>query len=381
LLVFTPPARAALPQIQSHRGGSERDGKPTFAEESMAGFRSAWEDERTVLELDIKLSADRVPVVIHDATLDRTTVCTGRVDARTWADLREHCPSDVLGIDPLPRAKADPLVPMASLSEVLDYAKASGAPLNIEIKNIPGEPDFDPSSSFVDTVLDTIKSSGVPLSQLIIQSFYPPNLDEAQRLLPGVATAFLTSSGPSFAPAIYAAERGYTWWSPAWPVSKDDVDGAHALGLKVVPWTIDKPDDIRSAAAAGVEALITNDPVMAKRALGLPVGPSPPAARQSTVPSRSPRLQLIRAHLRGRWLVVRVQVDGPVQAPLQAFLHGSKLAARGVVSAQRTGVVVAKLRLTQVARNVLRRHSAIVLRVLDRSVRVSRPRRQSPQRE
>ena len=277
LLLVAAPARGAVPQIQSHRGGAERDGKPAFAEESMPAFRSAWEDEHTVLELDVKLSADRVPVVIHDATLDRTTVCSGRVDARTWDDLRRHCPSDVLGIDPLPRATADPPVPMASLREVLSYAKASGAPLNIEIKNIPGEPDFDPTSRYAETVLDTIKRSRVPLSQLIIQSFWPPNLDVAQRVLPGVATAFLTSGGTSLGFAQFSALRRYTWWSPAWPVSKSDVDQAHLFGLKVVPWTIDTPQGIRDAAAAGVEAVITNDPVMAKRALGLAVGR--PAAR------------------------------------------------------------------------------------------------------
>jgi glycerophosphoryl diester phosphodiesterase len=288
LLVLAVPATAAVPQIQSHRGGAERDGKPAFAEESMAAFRSAWGDERTVLELDVKLSADRVPVVIHDATLDRTTVCTGRVDSRTWADLRDHCPSDVLGIDPLPRAKADPPVPMASLREVLDYARGSGAPLNIEIKNIPGEPDFDPSSAYADTVLETIKASGVPLSQLIIQSFYPPNLDEAQRVFPGVATAFLTASGASSAPAFFAAVRGYTWWSPAWPVSKADVQQAHGLGLKVVPWTIDTPDGIRGAAGAGVDALITNDPVMAKRALGVRAGPPKPSRGDVRSRTQSP---------------------------------------------------------------------------------------------
>jgi glycerophosphoryl diester phosphodiesterase len=271
LLLIAAPARAAVPEIQSHRGGAERDGKPTFAEESMAAFRSAWEDEHTVLELDVKLSADRVPVVIHDATLDRTTVCSGRVDARTWADLRKNCPSDVLGIDPLPVAKADPPVPMASLREVLAYAKGSGAPLNIEIKNIPGEPDFDPTSRFAETVLNTIKAARLPLSQLIIQSFWPPNLDAAQRVLPGVATAFLTSGGTSAGFIEFSALRHYTWWSPAWPVSNADVDQAHALGLKVVPWTIDTPQGIRDAAAAGVEAVITNDPVMAKRALGVPV--------------------------------------------------------------------------------------------------------------
>jgi glycerophosphoryl diester phosphodiesterase len=367
---MTAPARAAVPEIQSHRGGAERDGKPTFAEESMAGFRSAWEDEHTVLELDVKLSADRVPVVIHDATLDRTTVCSGRVDAQTWADLRDRCPSDVLGIDPLARAKADPLVPMASLREVLDYAKASGAPLNVEIKNIPGEPDFDPTSAFADTVLETIKDSGVPLSQLIVQSFYPPNLDEAQRLLPGVATAFLTAAQTSTAAAVFAAARHYTWWSPAWPVSKADVDQAHALGLKVVPWTIDTPDGIREAAATGVEALITNDPVMAKRALGLPLR-SPARAGSPAVAAPTTHLRLIRARL-GHWsLYLRLGVDGPVERQLLAFLPNGALAARGFVKSSRAGVLEARLRLTAAARKALRRHPRTALHVLGHRIRAS----------
>src|SRR5260370_700798 len=113
------------------------------------------------------------------------------------------------------------------------------------------EPDPDPTFAHAAPVLQTIRAPRVPLRQLIIQSFYPPNLDEAQRLLPGVATAFLTASGASSAPALYAAARGYTWWSPPWPVAKSDVDQAHALGLKVVPWTIDTPDRIRGAGAVG----------------------------------------------------------------------------------------------------------------------------------
>jgi glycerophosphoryl diester phosphodiesterase len=372
-LVVAAPASAATPQIQSHRGGAERDGKPTFAEESMAGLRSAWEQEHTVLELDVKLAADRVPVVIHDATLDRTTICSGRVDARTWADLRAHCASDVLGIDPLPRAKADPLVPMASLAEVLAYAKASGAPLNIEIKNIPGEPDFDPTSAYADTVLDTIAASGVPASQLIIQSFWPPNLDEAQRRLPRVATAFLTS-GTGIASIIYSAERGYTWWSPAWPVTEADVDQAHAAGLKVVPWTIDTSDGIRAAADAGVDAIITNDPVMAKRALGLPAGTTTAVASGGPAAAPAPphlTLVGIRMRRRGRVLLLRLRADGPGTAALRAFLPSGKLAARGSVTAHRAGVVTARLLLTPAGRRALRDHPRTHLRVLGRRIQVA----------
>ena len=262
-------AAAALPQIQAHRGGPERLGEPAFAEETMPAFRDAWEKRGAVLELDVKLSSDRVPVAIHDDTLDRTTACTGPVNARTWAQLRAECPSDVIGIDPYATAAPRKPVPMASLAEVLAYATASGAPLNIEIKNIPGENDFDPTPAYAQTVVDAIRSSGVPLSQVTVQSFWPPNLDVVASELPEAQTSLLTFSPVSTAGPEFAAARGYDWWSPAWPVTASDVARAHAAGVKVVPWTVDTADDVRAVAAAGADALITNDPVMARRALGL----------------------------------------------------------------------------------------------------------------
>ena len=269
-LAGAPAAQAAVPAIHAHRGGPERLMQPAFAEESMAGFRDAHALRGAVLELDVKLSKDRVPVVIHDDTLDRTTACTGRVDARTWAQLRDECPSDVLGIDPYARAKANPPVPMTRLREVLDYARASGATLNLEIKNIPGEKDFDPSPAFAETIVREIRASGLPLDQLIVQSFWPANLDVVAQELPGAQTSLLTFAPVNEAGAQLAASRGYTWWSPAWPVSADQIAQAHGLGLKVVPWTIDTADGVRAAAAAGVDAVITNDPVMARQALGMP---------------------------------------------------------------------------------------------------------------
>jgi glycerophosphoryl diester phosphodiesterase len=271
LLVLAPAtAVAAVPQIHAHRGGPQQLGQPAFAEETMPAFRDAWEQRGAVLELDVKLSADGVPAAIHDDTLDRTTVCTGPVSDRTWADLRANCPSDVIGIDPHPTAAPRRPVPMASLAAVLAYAKRSGAPLNIEIKNIPGDNDFDPSPAYAQAVVDVIRASGVPLSQVIVQSFWPPNLDVVAAELPGAQTSLLTFSPVSTAGPEFAAARGYDWWSPEWPVTAADVARAHAAGVKVAPWTVDTPDGIRAVATAGADAVITNDPVMARRALGLP---------------------------------------------------------------------------------------------------------------
>src|SRR3954447_20468356 len=88
-------ATAAPPQIQAHRGGTVVNGKPTFAEETLDAYRNAARSG-FVFEVDAKLTRDGVPVAIHDATLDRTTTCTGQVRAFTRAALR-GCRLDVLG--------------------------------------------------------------------------------------------------------------------------------------------------------------------------------------------------------------------------------------------------------------------------------------------
>ena len=269
-LVPAAAAAAAVPAVHAHRGGPMQLMTPAFAEGSMPAFADAWGVRRAVLELDVKLSEDRVPVVIHDDTLDRTTQCTGPVAERTWADLRASCPTDVLGIDPYRTAKADPPVPLVRLREVLNYARETGAVLNIEIKNIPGENDFDPTPAYARTVIAAIREAEVPLGQVIVQSFWPPNLDVAEQELAGAQTALLTLQQANGGGPEFAASRGYEWWSPNWPAQASDIQRAHGLGVKVVPWTIDTTDGIRAAAAAGADAVITNDPVLARRALGLP---------------------------------------------------------------------------------------------------------------
>ena len=102
-LAAAEPALAARPFIHAHRGGSLEFGKPVYPESTLPAYRHA-ASLGFVLELDVKLTSDRVPVVIHDATLDRTTPCTGNVAARTFAQLRADCPSDILGTNDQLRA-------------------------------------------------------------------------------------------------------------------------------------------------------------------------------------------------------------------------------------------------------------------------------------
>src|SRR5215210_2522838 len=85
LLAGTSTAEAA-PQIHAHRGGTTVKGKATYGEESLAAYKRA-ASNGFVLEVDAKLTEDGVPVAIHDATLDRTTACTGEVRTFSLAEL------------------------------------------------------------------------------------------------------------------------------------------------------------------------------------------------------------------------------------------------------------------------------------------------------
>ncbi len=278
------------------------DGVPRFPENTMPAFRNAAKREQAVLELDVKLTKDRVPVVIHDDTFDRTTDCSGPVKKRTLDQLR-GCRADVLGSPdsglPTKRVR-DPDVRVPRLSTVLRFAKRTGARVNVEIKNLPTDNDFDVTSGYANRVMDTVIAARLPKSQLLVQSFLPQNLDVAKDRLPGVETSLLTlrafnSGGPATAQA-----RGYEYVSPGFPVDQTYVSQAHDRGRRIVPYTLDTPRDVKKAARLGADEIITDDPAMARRALrsvepAAPKMPPPPGDAACRRARASRTMPLVKA--------------------------------------------------------------------------------------
>jgi glycerophosphoryl diester phosphodiesterase len=270
LLVFAaPPALAAVPEIHAHRGGTVVHGKARYAEQSLGAFRAAAR-HGFVLEVDAKLTEDRVPVAIHDATLDRTTNCSGELRTFTLTEL-DACRTDVLGSagSPPPTRRASTPQRIGTIQGVLQFARFTGAKVNLEIKNVPTDPDFDSTPAYANRVMDVVLASGIPRSQLLIQSFIAANLEVARQRMPGVATSLLSVQAINEPYLQAAADGNYDFISPEWPVSADYVRRAHGLGLDVAPFTLDRAADVRAAASAKVDAVITDDPLMAGRALGL----------------------------------------------------------------------------------------------------------------
>jgi glycerophosphoryl diester phosphodiesterase len=252
-------ASAATPQLHAHRGGSWVDGKAKYAENTLPAFRAAARSG-FVLEFDIGVTADGVPVVLHDNSLDRTTACTGPLNAVTLEALKA-CPNDIVGSPggSLGGKRSSKTTPVPTLVEVLALAKREKATVNAELK------DFDADDSRVKKAIDVLVANPLPQGKLIVQSFFPFNLDLVKARLPNVPRSRLTlQSGDD--QGLEAAKRaGDTWVSPQWPVSEKYMRRAHAAGLKVVPYTLNTKTAVRNAAALKVDALITDDPSSARR--------------------------------------------------------------------------------------------------------------------
>jgi glycerophosphoryl diester phosphodiesterase len=326
-LVLAPTAFAAVPQIHAHRGGTVLDGKARFAEESLAAYKNAARND-FILEVDAKLTEDGVPVAIHDATLDRTTNCTGEVRTFTLAELA-GCRTD------FPAGRPARIITIRSL---LGYARKAGPTVNLEIKNVPTDPDYDSTPAYANRVMDAVIASRIPRSRLIVQSFIPANLDVAAQRLPGVATSLLSLQAINEPYLQIAFDNDYDIISPEWPVSADYVRRAHGNGLDVIPFTLDSAADVRAARGAKVDELITDDPLMAARAMGL----------------RRARAFDATVFIDGRRMIAVVHLLGPRGVSARQSCRGTLL-MRVVLQGRRTQQVRRKLSRNCDARFGIRR--------------------------
>jgi glycerophosphoryl diester phosphodiesterase len=139
------------------------------------------------------------------------------------------------------------------------------AAADIEIKNLPGEPDFtpdrEPAVEATVAALDAVGFSG----QVIVSSFHPASVAHSRALRPDVPTGLLTSAETPVATALEAAARdGHPWVLPFVAQVLDAGTGSaeevHRAGLLLGIWIADDPETARTLFELGVDAVATNDP-------------------------------------------------------------------------------------------------------------------------
>ncbi|MCW2544089.1 MAG: Glycerophosphoryl diester phosphodiesterase [Frankiales bacterium] len=284
LAVPTPSSAAPAVLVSAHRGGA------AYApENTMVAFRNAVRLGVDELETDVQRTQDGTLVLMHDDTLQRTTSCAGTVSATSDSALARcdagwwWSPGPSLTVPS--QAAAHPLrgkgIRVPRLTDLLSYARSLGsrAPrLSIEIKDIPGESNFDPLGTAVAPALvAAIAASGVAKSRIVVQSFFPTAIEAVKRLDPALKTQFLTSSstGETAAPNVaYVIARGHDIAAPnsdAPDLLAPLIELAHAAGKAVIPYTPDTRSAQRRAVELGVDGVITNRPACLLTVLGRPV--------------------------------------------------------------------------------------------------------------
>jgi glycerophosphoryl diester phosphodiesterase len=225
------------PNIVAHRGYHS-----THPENSLSAFRSAERLGCAWVECDVHASADGVPIVIHDDTLDRTTSGTGRVADRVCSDLSS------MRLKFGDRLTGEPVPTLPRLLAAL--RPETGILVELKPHDSPG---------LVRNVLKMLRAERRPW---VLQSFDPANLLEVRARDPGAPMALLVEDAAGLERAV----------GEAWPcvnadhvlLNADVVGSLRARGAGVGAWTVNAEPDLRRAVALGLDWLITDEPLLAR---------------------------------------------------------------------------------------------------------------------
>jgi glycerophosphoryl diester phosphodiesterase len=295
LLASPASAQPSDFDLQAHRGGR---GETT--EESLRAFAKAIELGVSTLELDIAITKDGQPLVWHDPTIDAEKCAdtgpafTGDpqypyvgklVHELTLVQLRTLDCGRRLAEFPDAEVVRDNKI--ATLPEVFALADSyrAGVRFNIETKVEADRPNWSAApQEFVDVILAAVRSAG-KVSAVEIESFdwrTLPMVRQAEPSIPLVALYNDETWAPDSPwlpginavgvgePVIGARMVGADIVSPDYQLvtGRPYVEHAHALGLKVIPWTVNDADAMRAQIGYGVDGLITDYPTLLRSVLG-----------------------------------------------------------------------------------------------------------------
>ncbi len=231
------------PLALAHRGAS------AYApENTLAAFNLALDMGADGVELDVTLTQDGVPIVIHDDTVDRTTNGRGNIKDLTLAQIQQ--------LDASFKFENYRGEKMPTLDQVL-RAIGKRCIVNIELKSTTFKTDGIEAAT-----LSVMQDTGA-YANVIISSFNPFALMRMAELDPRVPRGLL------YAPNLPLYLRR-AWLRPlARPtamhphcsmITAEYVAWAHGQGLRINTWTTDEPDEMRRLYDLGVDAIMTNKP-------------------------------------------------------------------------------------------------------------------------
>lgn len=207
-----------------HRGA-----KGHLPENTLASFEKAIDLGVDMIELDVRLSFDKVPMVLHDETIDRTTSKTGMVTDYNTKELQQ------LGIP--------------TLRDVLELVD-NRCEINVELKTF----------SATQPVLDLIAKSTFDQNTILISSFDWNALQEVRFHDEEIRIGVLTETDLDLALAFAKFIKAYSINPYYHLLTAENVQKIKEKGFKVFPWTINEPEDITFVQSLEVDGIITDFP-------------------------------------------------------------------------------------------------------------------------
>ncbi|AYY79348.1 MULTISPECIES: glycerophosphodiester phosphodiesterase family protein [Proteus] len=231
-------------KIAAHRGFSGKAPENTLAAFKMAiDFGCEW------IETDVQLTADYVPVLIHDKTVNRCTNGQGAVRFHTLDDL--HHLDAGSWFSSLYQGEKIP-----SLRQGLQLIKRSGTKLNIELKTWPD----DDIERLCLAVSDMIKSADIPNEQILFSSFDTQALIVMKRYLPFIRRGQLWDEIPANALEILKAIDGFSVHCNYKYLTQEQAQWLKQAGYEIYCYTPNDPEEVKDFEQWGVDMLITDMP-------------------------------------------------------------------------------------------------------------------------
>ncbi|TVQ29128.1 MAG: glycerophosphodiester phosphodiesterase, partial [Spirochaetaceae bacterium] len=254
------------PLVHAHRGGAQ-----LWPENTLVAFAGAVDIGADVLEMDVFSTADGVPVVIHDTTVDRTTDGAGPVNSFTLSRLREldagYRFRPIAGAPTADSADEFPYrgqgIRVPTLREVFEAFPAEH--MIVEVK--------ENNARLADAMIALVREFGRE-NRTLIGSFHHDILEHVRATAPEIAThgsereliPFLVASwllmGGAMSPgyeAVLVPQRS----GPIPVTTRRFIRAAQRRNLHVAAWTINDPDQMRELVRRGIDGLITDRPDLA----------------------------------------------------------------------------------------------------------------------
>jgi glycerophosphoryl diester phosphodiesterase len=230
------------PKLIAHRGAGK-----LAPENTLAAFKLGYAHGYRMFECDVKLSADGVAYLLHDATLERTTDGVGDAGTFAWGELAQLSAGDWHS----PAYAGEPLPTMANIAS---FIRANDCAINLEIKPIPGK-DAQTGEAVANLAAQLWADSAI---KPLLSSFSELALEAAYYAQPSLPRALLVNRIPDDWQQRLERLACTAIDCNVLLLSDDDVRAVKAAGYRLLVYTCNNPEKAKHLLTLGVDAVITD---------------------------------------------------------------------------------------------------------------------------